>query len=126
MEKPDKKKILIIEDEREMLAGLSTFLKSSGYSTIAAYDATFGIDVAHKESPDLIILDLGLPAGGGIFVFKSLKNSISTSDIPVVILTAQQEPDLKDRMKAAGAAEYFQKPFDPPSLLGCIKGILKD
>ncbi len=126
MEKSDKKKILIIEDEKEMLLGLSTLLKHNGYSTVAAYDGTFGINLAHKENPDLIILDLGLPAGGGIFVLKSLSNSVSTNGIPILILTAQQEPDLEERLKQMGAAGYFHKPFDPPALLGCIKNILKD
>ncbi len=82
---PEKvsKKILIIEDEQEFVLGLTTLLKSQGYLIITAYDSVFGISLAHKENPNLIILDLGLPAGGGLYVLKNLKNSVETLDIPV-------------------------------------------
>ncbi len=118
------KKILIIDDEREMVLGLATLLKSQGYLTIAAYDSLFGISLAHKEKPDMIILDLGLPAGGGLYVLENLNNSIKTSDIPVLVLTAQQEVGLEEKVKRMGAAEYFYKPFDPEMLLSRIKNIL--
>lgn len=124
MEEKAPKKILIIEDEKEMVLGLVTLLKSQGYLTIAAYDSLFGVSLAHKEKPDMVILDLGLPAGGGLYVLNNLKNSINTSDIPVLILTAQQDADLEEKLKKAGAAAYFHKPFDPETLLSRIKYIL--
>ncbi len=125
MKQENNARILIVEDEKELLFGLSTFLKSQGYATIAAYDSTFAISLAIKEKPDLIILDLGLPAGGGIFVLENLKNNILTNDIPVLILTAQQELGLDDRLKKMGVCAFFRKPFDPAQLLSEIKGILR-
>jgi len=124
MENKTAKKILIVEDEKELLLGLSIFLKSQGYSIIAAYDGTFAISLAHKDKPDLIILDLGLPAGGGIFVLENLRNSVETNDIPVLILTAQEGADLEEKLKKMGAVACFHKPFDPPILLNKIKDIL--
>ncbi|MCG2714594.1 MAG: response regulator [Candidatus Omnitrophica bacterium] len=118
------KRILIVEDEKELLLGLSTLLKSQGYSTIGAYDSTFAISLAHKEKPDLIILDLGLPAGGGVFVLENLKNTVETNDIPILVLTAQQGADLEEKLKKMGVVAYFHKPFDPPTLLSQIKDIL--
>ncbi len=125
MENKTSKKILIVEDEKELLLGLSTLLKSQGYLIIAAYDGTFAISLAHKDKPDLIILDLGLPAGGGLFVLENLKSSVETNDIPVLILTAQQGEDLEEKLNKMGAAAYFHKPFDPPVLLNQIRDILK-
>ena len=124
MENKLAKKILLVEDENELVLGLSTLLKAQGYLIIAAYDALFGISLAHKEKPDLIILDLGLPAGGGFHVLENLKNSFDTNDIPILVLTAQQEVELEERAKLMGARGYFHKPFEPDKLLARIKEIL--
>jgi len=118
------KKILIVEDEKELSIALSTFLKSQGYSTIAAFDGLFAISMAHKEEPDLIILDLGLPAGGGFYVLDNLKNSIDTNIIPVLILTAKQEEGLEEKAKRMGVTAFFHKPFEPEQLLSHIKEVL--
>jgi len=118
------KKILIVEDEKELVLGLATLLKAKGYLIVVAYDSLFGISLAHKEKPDLIILDLGLPAGGGLYVLESLKNSVETVDIPVLILTAQQDGDSEEKAKRGGALAYLHKPFDPESLLSKINEVL--
>ncbi len=124
MQTKDPKKILIVEDEKELVLGLATLLKSHGYSIVVAYDSLFGISLAHKENPDLIILDLGLPAGGGLYVLESLKNSVETVDIPILILTAQQGGDLEEKAKRIGALAYLHKPFDPELLLNKINEAL--
>ncbi len=123
-EEKNAKKILIIDDEKALVSGLYTLLKSQGYLPISAYDGVFGISLAHKENPDLIILDLGLPAGGGLYVLENLKNSIETHDIPVLVLTAQQGADLEEKVKLMGTAAYFHKPFDSQELLSRIGDIL--
>lgn len=124
MENKTAKKILIVEDEPELLSGLVILLKSQSYLTITASDALFGISLAHREKPDLMILDLGLPAGGGLHVLKSLSNSTATNDIPVLILTAQQGVELEEKLRLMGIAGYFNKPFEPEILLNKIKDIL--
>lgn len=124
---PEKapQKILVIDDTKELVLGLATLLKAQGYQVVAAYDALFGVSLAHKEKPDLIILDIGLPAGGGFYVLKNLKDSVQTLDIPVLVLTAQQETDLEAKARQMGAAAYLHKPFAPESLLAQVKEILK-
>lgn len=126
MEEKGAKKILIIEDEEGLLLGLATLLKSQRYLTMAAYDSLYGISLAHKEKPDLIILDLGLPAGGGFFVLENLKKSIETNDIPVLILTAKIEKELEEKAYSMGVVAYFHKPFEPEELLRRIKEILEN
>ena len=123
MQEKVSRKILLIEDEKELVLGLTTLFKSQGYLIIAAYDSVFGISLAHKEKPDLIILDLGLPAGGGLYVLGNLKNSVETLDIPVLVLTAQEGVDLEEKAKRMGAVAYFHKPFDPELLLDQIRDV---
>lgn len=124
MEETKPKKILIIEDEQELALSLITLLKSEGYSALSAYDSLYGISLAHKENVDLIILDLGLPAGGGLYVLENLKKSVETNHIPVVILTAKQEKKLEEKAYQMGIEAYLHKPFDPQGLLDKIKEIL--
>jgi DNA-binding response OmpR family regulator len=123
-EEKTSKKILIIDDEKSLVFGLDTLLKSQGYLTIAAYDSVFGISSAHKDKPDLIILDLGLPAGGGLYVLENLKDSLETHDIPIIVLTAQQGKDLEEKVKQMGAAAYFHKPFESQQLLSQLNDML--
>lgn len=123
MQENTAKKVLIIEDEKELVVGLATLLKAQGYAIIAANDSLFGISLAHKEKPDLIILDLGLPAGGGFYVLDNLKQSTETFSIPVLVLTAQTAEGLEEKVKQKGALAYFHKPFDPEALSRRIKEI---
>ena len=125
MEEKKPKKILIIEDNEELVLSITTLLKPEGYHVLAAYDSLYGRNLAYKENVDLVILDLGLPAGGGFFVLENLKRSTKTNHIPVIIITAQQEEELKDKAFKMGAAAYLLKPFDPEELLKRIKEILK-
>jgi len=125
MEEKKPKKILIIEDEQELISSLTTLFKSQGYLTLAAYDGLYGISLAHEEKVDLVILDLGLPAGGGLYVLENLKQSVKTNSIPVLILTARQEKELEEKAYQMGVEAYLYKPFDPKELLDKIKEILK-
>lgn len=123
-QKNNNKKILVIEDEEALALSLSTFLRAQGYLALAAYDSLYGVSLAHKEKVDLVILDLGLPAGGGFYVLENLKKSVETNNIPVIVLTARQEKELKDKAYQMGVAVYLNKPFDPPELLAKIKEVL--
>ncbi len=124
MNKETAKKILIVEDEKELLLGLSTLLRAQGYLIVSASDALFGISLAHKEKPDLIILDLGLPAGGGFHVLENINNSFKTNNIQVLVLTGQQGLGPEERALKMGVAAYLHKPFEPEELLSRIKEIL--
>jgi len=125
IDKETTKKILIIEDENELAFSLSSLLKSQGYSTIIANDGLYGTSQLQKEKVDLVILDLGLPAGGGFFVLENLKRSVYTNDIPVIVLTAQQGEGLRDKVHGMGAQAFLNKPFNPEELLDCIDRFIR-
>ena len=70
-------KILIVDDDQEFIAAFSTFLTGHGFAVLKAYDATLALKFARKEAIDLMVLDLGLPAGGGQFVLTELRQTLS-------------------------------------------------
>ena len=124
---PEKidKTILIIEDEAELVNMIAMRLKKHGYEVISASDGTHGIRQAHKEMPDLILLDMVMPAGGGTMVFENLKRSNRTMMIPIILMTAQLSPkELEKKAAELGAEDFIQKPFESEELLRKIKNIL--
>lgn len=117
------KKILIIEDERDMVTGLQFNLEARDYVVIAAYDGETGYQMALGEKPDLVILDLMLPKLNGYEVCKLLKKEIP--DLPVIMLTAKsQEAEIVTGLEL-GADDYITKPFSVLELLARIKALLR-
>lgn len=120
------KKILIVDDEPDLVKGLPIILESKGYEVVLAYDGEEGLDKARKEKPDLIILDLMLPKMDGYMVCCLLKADTNYRRIPIIMFTAKaQEEDMKTG-KEVGADAYITKPFEPQVLLGKIRELLKD
>jgi two-component system cell cycle response regulator len=118
------KKILVVDDDKDLLRGLAIRLKASGYSIVVAADATFAIMTARKEHPDLILLDLGLPGGDGFKVMERLRSIDELTGIPVIILTGKDASEVVDKAREAGAWAYFQKPADNEKLLAVIRRAL--
>lgn len=114
------KKILIIEDETLQLTATAKRLKAAGYEISAARDGTSAISTARKEQPDLILLDLGLPAGDGFVVLQRLQMIIQTAMIPVIVLSARTPVGNKETVLKGGAVAYLQKPVDAAVLLKAI------
>ena len=121
-----KKKILIVDDERDIVKGLMIRLQGAGYDIVTAFDGAQGVFMAHKEKPDLIILDIRMPAGDGFSVAQRLKRSIHTFTIPVIFLTGSPEKNAEDKAMALGARFYIKKPYDPEELLDAIKRALEE
>ncbi|MFI5070711.1 MAG: response regulator transcription factor [Terriglobales bacterium] len=121
MEQP---KILIVDDDPELRRGLNLRLRANHYDTAYATDGVSAMAMAQKEKPDLIILDIGLPAGDGYVVLDRLQENASLSCIPVIVLTARDPQYNKDRIMRAGATAFFQKPADNFELLGAIRSVL--
>ncbi len=115
------KKILIIDDDQDLLLGLTPRLKANGYSVISAKDGISAIAVARKEAPDLIILDLGLPGGDGFVVLKRLKDLADIGATPVIVLSARNPAGNRERVLGAGAVAFFQKPPDNHEFLAAIR-----
>ena len=118
--------ILIIEDEVDVTEVIKRRLKDAGYIPFIANDPYNGLKLAREEKPDLILLDLKLPTGGGLSVLKNLKTSTETQGIPVIILTGSRSTEVKEKALKDGAAAYLEKPYDPQELLTTIKGILNE
>src|ERR1700694_4812024 len=118
----EKSKILIVDDDPNLRLALKIRLRANHYDTVQASDGYSAIAVAQKEQPDLIILDLGLPAGDGFVVLERLRDSDTLSNIPVIVLTARDPQSNKQQTLQAGATAFFQKPVDNGALVGGIAG----
>jgi len=116
-------KILIVEDEKDMVTGLKFNLEARDYTVSAAYDGEEGYQKAVKEKPDLVILDLMLPKRNGYKVCKSLKEEFP--ELPIIILTAKsQEAEIVTGLEL-GADDYITKPFSVLELLARINSVLR-
>lgn len=118
------RKILLVDDEKDLVTAVSFRLSAEGYEVISALDGQAALDMAKKEKPDLIILDLMLPKMNGYKVCSLLKADMRYSRIPIIMFTARvQEADRKMGLDA-GADAYITKPFEASALLAKIKEFL--
>ena len=117
------KKILIVEDEKDMVTGLKFNLEARDYTVLAAFDGEEGYRLAINEHPDLVILDLMLPGLNGYEVCKKLKEKIP--ELPIIMLTAKsQEAEIITGLEL-GADDYITKPFSVLELMARIKAVLR-
>ncbi|UCG35811.1 MAG: response regulator [Candidatus Omnitrophota bacterium] len=119
-----KKKILLVDDEPQLVDTLKLRLEANDYEVVIAYDGNQALERVRSEQPDLIVLDLLLPKLDGYTVCGLLKRDSKHAHIPIVMLTARtQEADIK-MGKEVGADEYITKPFEPKILLEKISNLL--
>ena len=119
------KKILIVEDEEDILALVHYNLSRDGFQVTTATTGEEGVEQARKEHPDLMILDLMLPGMDGLEVCEALKKDRELRDIPIIMLTAKgEESDIVKGLEM-GAADYVTKPFSPKVLLARVKAVLR-
>jgi DNA-binding response OmpR family regulator len=121
----NRAKIMIVDDDPDIRQGLSLRLRANHFDTLNVCDGYSAIAMAQKEKPQLIILDLGLPAGDGFAVLKSLQQYPALSTIPVIVLTARDPEGNEKRTLESGAVAFFQKPADNDELLGVIRASLQ-
>jgi DNA-binding response OmpR family regulator len=120
-----KKKILVIDDMPNIVTMVKARLEASGYEVITALDGQQGLTYANAEKPDLIILDIVMPAGGGYSVYTRLRMSPKTRSVPVIFLTAKDKPEDVARAYKLGAEYFVKKPYKPEMLLGTVKKVLE-
>ncbi len=120
------KKILIVDDEINIVRVLASRLKANNYDIVVANDAVQAIKKAKEEKPDLIILDFKMPAGSGLTIFENLQMMGELSIIPVIFITAFSDESVKNKVMKMGAIAYISKPFDPADLLDKVKKALGD
>ena len=122
-QKAGGKKILIVEDDRKIGISLSLRLKSAGYEALLAQDALIGVSMAVKDPPDLLILDISMPAGDGFQVAARVRGLIP-GPMPIIFLTASKQPSFRAKAMEMGAAGFFEKPFKSNELLAAIEAAL--
>jgi len=121
---PPKYKILVADDSRDFVAILCKLLERNGYETLTASEGIRAIELAVKKKPDLILLDIMMPAGDGIRVLESLRSRPATKSLPIFVMTASIEPQLEEQVRQKGAQGTLFKPFDSDLLLAKIKSLL--
>jgi DNA-binding response OmpR family regulator len=117
-------RVLIIEDEVDVTKVLEKRLKDAGHEGLVANESSKGVELAHSAKPDAIILDLMLPAGGGLSILRGLKLSSETRDIPVIVLTGVRNEQVRHNVMREGAVAFFQKPYEPSELMAAINKAL--
>jgi DNA-binding response OmpR family regulator len=118
------KKILVVEDDADVRLGYQILLRANRYETFVAADSSAAISEARRHLPDLIILDLGLPAGDGFLVLDRLKANTYLSVVPVIVVSARDVRGNKERVLREGARAYMQKPWDDGELLALISQLV--
>ena len=115
------KKILVVDDEANVIIMLKTMLETNNYSVVSATDGTKGLKKAIEEKPDLILLDILMPNKDGLATLKELRIKESTKQIPVIMLTAKGESGYLMKAREVGVEDYIIKPYDVQELLELIK-----
>ncbi len=119
-----KKKILIVDDERDWVQMLVTRLRHEGYRIDVAFDAVQATMQSFRAKPDLMLLDIMMPAGGGLEALKNVRASDKTFPVPVIIMTARGDKETKEAAEKMGISGYFIKTGDTVGLLAEIKNVL--
>ena len=114
-------RILVIEDDADVGRLVCARLRSAGYQPQLAPDAVTGLQAARRTLPDLVVLDLAMPTGGGLSVLRSLRLSSKTNLVPVVVLTGTSDENRHAEATAAGANALVMKPYDAEALLDEIR-----
>ena len=120
-----KKRILVVDDEQDMIYAVKLQLEARGFEVLTACDGQEGLNVARRESPDLIILDVMLPKVDGYKICRMLKFDRKYNAIPVIMFTARMQEGDRQTGYEVGADAYMAKPFEPRKLLDKINELLK-
>lgn len=119
------KRILIVEDDPSMRKVLHALLKAEGYDAVPVADAVTAFADVRKQPPDLILLDLGLPGGGGLNLIQRLQSTPKLATVPIIVLSARERSTgIEAEVLDKGAAAFFQKPAPQETLLGKIRDLI--
>ena len=123
-----KPTILIIDDEPDLVTYLKALFEDNGYATLSATGGSAGLEMAKKNAPHLICLDISMPAPSGVRVYRELRDDPSLADIPVVMVTGvphQFKQFISRRRQVPPPDGYVAKPFDPDELLAVVNRLLQ-
>ncbi len=117
-------KILVADDDPLIVQLLRTGLRAQGWNVLVAADAMQVGMFAMNQSPDAILLDINMPGGTGVAALKRLKQSVKTSQIPVVVLSGTTDPEIPDTVRAMGAEAFLPKPVDLDEVIRLLRELL--
>ncbi len=120
------KQALVIEDNEDNMVLIRFILEKHGYQTIAAEDGKTGIDMAIKEKPNLIILDIQLPDLNGLDVLKAIRASGANGGTAIIAMTSFAMSGDKERFMQAGCSGYIEKPIDPDTVMAQIRTVVSE
>lgn len=118
-------RILIVDDDQEIVRLLKAYLEKAGYSVLTAYDGENALHILRREHPDLLVLDLMLPDRDGWDLTRLIRNNQSLADIPIIMLTARAEDSDKIVGLEIGADDYITKPFNPREVVARVRALLR-
>jgi len=118
--------VLIIDDDPDIRELFATFLRPAGYQVTAAADGVSGLSMAQRQRPDMILLDIGLPAGDGLTVLKRLKGLTTLQSVPVLVISGRSAIQCGEEVKKSEAIGFLQKPVDRATLLSAVRSGLKE
>jgi DNA-binding response OmpR family regulator len=117
-------RVLVAEDDRQMSQLLCAMLRSAGHQATPAFDGASAMMAAMRAPlPELIVLDLNMPAGTGQVTLMKLKQSSRTTQIPVLVVSAEKDPAKRAEVMGLGAAYYLEKPVSPDNFIAAIEAI---
>lgn len=117
------KSVLLVDDDNTLLLGAGVRLKSMGYTVFTAKDAVSAVSAVRKSEPDVVVLDISLPAGDGFLVAERLMRLVGSGATPIIFISANESQTVRERVKSLGAA-FLRKPFDATQLADAIESVL--
>jgi two-component system, OmpR family, alkaline phosphatase synthesis response regulator PhoP len=118
-------RILVVDDDHQIVRLLQSYLQQSGFTVLTAYDGEEALHVIRREKPDLVVLDLMLPKRDGLEITRIMRSNEALAAIPILMLTARVEDVDKLIGLELGADDYLTKPFNPPEVVARAKAILR-
>jgi DNA-binding response OmpR family regulator len=118
-------KILVIDDERDFIELIQYHLQRAGFEVLAAETGKQGLDLVRRQSPDLILLDMGLPDVDGLSICEILRRNSATARIPIVLVTAMSGEIPRAHALDSGADHFLPKPFTRETLCDCVQKALR-
>lgn len=123
--KADRPRVLVVDDDRIMRLVVKLLLEKKGFDVIEGHSGTHAVELARRERPDLLILDLMMPEMDGFQALDRIRRDLALTMMPVMVLTAENGPGAERRVLELGADDYVVKPFDPDVLLARVQGVFR-
>jgi two-component system alkaline phosphatase synthesis response regulator PhoP len=120
-----KQRILVVDDDREIVRLVRAYLEQSGFQVLTAYDGETALHILRRERPDLLLLDLMLPGRDGLDVTRVVRGDVGLAALPIIMLTARVEDQEKIVGLEVGADDYVTKPFNPREVVARVRAVLR-